>query len=343
MFQYRAVTSFHDDPPINNDPDKPKLPQPATTIQKQHEASASSGQLPIDQIRPEEEHKAEKDTSKRQKKQEKKEKKEKDEVNVICRGSHEVPDVDVPQAPSPKKLPLPATTIEKQAEASASSGQLPIDRIRPEEENKAEKDAAKRQKKQEKKEKKEKDEVKREKAKKKKKTTKIKSEEQSDQTLPEEQTHSPSPSEGSVHTVKHDAKEDESYYSTSPSQQNSPRRSRSPPNRKSHIQERPKRQENVRHSSTKDKKEKSQKTQTVYRDRTVSEGFKTGPSTTCFRGHTASVCRMYTIPNYLLTCSKCDFDIKVNDVVSLCHSCDPTFIACLSCTVRRIEVITDRS
>jgi hypothetical protein len=261
----------------------------------------------------------------------------------ICRGAHEVPDEDNPQAPSPKKLPTPATSIEKQVEATASTDKLPIDSIRPEEEHKAKKDAAKRQKKLEKKEKKEKDEVKREKSKKKKKTNKIKSEEQSDQTLPEEPTYSPSQSEGSVHAVKHDAKEEESYYSKSPSPQNSPRRSRSPQNRKSHNQERPTRQESVRHSSTKDKKDKSQKTLTVYRDRTVSEGFKTGPPTTCFRGHTASVCRMYSIPNYLLTCSKCDFDIKVNDVVSLCHSCDPTFISCLSCTVRRMKVITDRS
>jgi hypothetical protein len=89
--------------------------------------------------------------------------------SCICRGSHDTANEEVPKASLPPKLTPPATSLQNRHIASASSGPLPIDNVRPEEERKAEKDAAKREKEIKKKEKKEKDEAKREKAKGKKK------------------------------------------------------------------------------------------------------------------------------------------------------------------------------
>jgi hypothetical protein len=80
---------------------------------------------------------------------------------------------------------------------------------------------------------------------------------------------------------------------------------------------------------------------TTHIERADAEGFKTSPPLTCFHRHPASVCRMYSLPTYHLTCAKCDHDIKVDDIVSICHACEPMFLACQPCSNRRLNESTD--
>jgi hypothetical protein len=81
---------------------------------------------------------------------------------------------------------------------------------------------------------------------------------------------------------------------------------------------------------------------TTYIERADAEGFKTGPPMSCYLGHTATIYRMYTTPSYQLTCAECDRNVLVDDLVSICHACEPTFLACLPCSIYRCKVSTDR-
>jgi hypothetical protein len=68
-------------------------------------------------------------------------------------------------------------------------------------------------------------------------------------------------------------------------------------------------------------------------DRDDAQGFKIGPPASCYRGHCVTLGRLFKIPNrYSLNCVQCNCELVVNRIVTVCHSCEPSFIACLDCT-----------
>jgi hypothetical protein len=76
----------------------------------------------------------------------------------------------------------------------------------------------------------------------------------------------------------------------------------------------------------------------IYIDRDDSQGFKIGPPVSCFRGHSATFGRLVKIPNrYPLSCAKCNSVLEANRIVSVCHNCEPSHIACLECTCNLLE------
>jgi hypothetical protein len=81
----------------------------------------------------------------------------------------------------------------------------------------------------------------------------------------------------------------------------------------------------------------SHRSRITFEDRDVAQGFIFGKSATCRRGHYATVSYLRKVPDsYTLRCAQCERALTVRDIVTVCHDCDPTFVACIECTCELI-------
>jgi hypothetical protein len=72
----------------------------------------------------------------------------------------------------------------------------------------------------------------------------------------------------------------------------------------------------------------------TYINRDESEGFQLGPIATCYRGHVVKLGKLVQTPNnHRLGCAHCDCELVPSRICTVCHDCEPSFIACLDCSL----------
>jgi hypothetical protein len=78
----------------------------------------------------------------------------------------------------------------------------------------------------------------------------------------------------------------------------------------------------------------------TFADRDAAQGFIFGKSATCQRGHYATVSYLRKV--HLCTVhrvnvsAQCERALTVSNIVTVCHDCNPTFVACIECTCELI-------